>query len=1016
MHIKSKNQIEAVRNQLGLDTAVDSYLATLTANLGVPRPVRGWFSDDHWRAIAKQVALEYKQISTQFTKVLEIILGPQVTKVTALAEAVSVGDSHIVVTYDAHLPQVGTLTLDKGLAEEEVLEYDLIDRQTHTIYLKSKAVSAHSTVSAHCEVPVLAYDATRIVVPTSVALPDTAFPFSFIVGRGTSEEECVSVSAIDADTNTLTIDAPLANSHELPTPALVNSPLSAVNYTNTSTNLYVEDASKFPQSGYITVIEFADSAYNLADATATELIFDSGTFTGGNLAGYTVCFTGDVTAGLTGVTARVLGNTSDTLYLDTTLPYTPAVLDTVYIRPVVEYVDVDYASNALILRKPFAYPQLSGGYGIVELLKSTHNIAVSTVHVQGVPWDVLQVSPRQVDILLPQALFPNDLRSASYIHDVLNEGTVTTNVAEDADSSFAADVATYTGYANFAIPDIGTTSDFPVAGVLSISGSMSDLVGYYLTPHADLNPSDLDDNISFVSDTGFDAYDTIVRDYGSFIDDGFQDNQIIYVDNAADAGNNTYYVVRVVADSVLAVEQLTGLHVTDSPTNSGVTITTLDLFVFPNVSSLSDTLQTADVLTLWQPTELGNLIDGDPTGETPTLGVFPGPYVYLPYEYGANNLHATTKLDTLLGGPTLVSATQIKGHTSLEVDDALAYTALFLPTDFQVGIGSTNLETLSVTAINLKNRVNYEQYSLANNVTAGDFSFELSALTSMSTAANIPTSTGYRMILGVGTPAEETVYVTQVDTINSVVYITLACQNNHLSGAYVGLMADVLTVQETGDAHMGVLQEYTQRNVRRPKFNSEYYKQAEIVAPVHSSLNLASGTSFTQEGKIILNFGDCVPDKSTTLAASVSDGDTTLTLSNDDGIPTAPFILVIDEGKSNEERVMVTDTGASPIRTIDYPFTMPHASAAKVQYYAGKKEVLDYDSISGDTLSFTNGVVLQYTHSPGEMVSLSTGYSTPRIDGYSFPLRMPWDSTERIRFALDLVRAAGVKLNFISRK
>ena len=92
---KKQSAISEVRDQLSLDFADDNYLTIVGQNLGLQRPVLG-FNDTTWRAVVKELALEYRQISTKFHDILAIIIGPQVTQVgTRHHEYASEGNSRL---------------------------------------------------------------------------------------------------------------------------------------------------------------------------------------------------------------------------------------------------------------------------------------------------------------------------------------------------------------------------------------------------------------------------------------------------------------------------------------------------------------------------------------------------------------------------------------------------------------------------------------------------------------------------------------------------------------------------------------------------------------------------------------------------------------------------------------------------------------------------------------------------------------------------------------------------------
>ena len=127
----NKSAIAEVRDQLSLDFADEEYLNTIGQNLGVNKHLFS-FDDDIWRALIKTLAIEYKQVTTKFADVLEILFGPKETVAGTivvnwdktqnpwvLLPAVLVGDTSFFMNDTTHLPQVGTLLFDEGLSTEE---------------------------------------------------------------------------------------------------------------------------------------------------------------------------------------------------------------------------------------------------------------------------------------------------------------------------------------------------------------------------------------------------------------------------------------------------------------------------------------------------------------------------------------------------------------------------------------------------------------------------------------------------------------------------------------------------------------------------------------------------------------------------------------------------------------------------------------------------------------------------------------------------------------------------------
>ena len=180
---KKQSAISEVRDQLSLDFADDNYLTIVGQNLGLQRPVLG-FNDTTWRAVVKELALEYRQISTKFHDILAIIIGPQVTQVGTLVESVSAGEKTCILNDTTNMPQKGTLVFDDALTAEDNV---------------SVAASA---------------GATSITVTDSSEFP-TVYPYTITLDPDGTFEETVTVTNNAA--NVLTFTEPLANSHVIGT-------------------------------------------------------------------------------------------------------------------------------------------------------------------------------------------------------------------------------------------------------------------------------------------------------------------------------------------------------------------------------------------------------------------------------------------------------------------------------------------------------------------------------------------------------------------------------------------------------------------------------------------------------------------------------------------------------------------------------------------------------------------------------------------------------------------------------
>lgn len=76
-----KSAIQQVRDAISLDNAEGYNLDQIANNLGFPRPIFGWQRDDDFRAAVRQLAVQPKTPVVALHKLVELILGPDRTKI-----------------------------------------------------------------------------------------------------------------------------------------------------------------------------------------------------------------------------------------------------------------------------------------------------------------------------------------------------------------------------------------------------------------------------------------------------------------------------------------------------------------------------------------------------------------------------------------------------------------------------------------------------------------------------------------------------------------------------------------------------------------------------------------------------------------------------------------------------------------------------------------------------------------------------------------------------------------------
>lgn len=415
--------IAEVRDELSLDFADQAYLDVVSANLGLTRPVFG-FRDKIWRAITKEIALDYKQIRTKFRALLTILVGPQKTLVTSFSEAIPAGTQRFYVHRTDHIPQVGTMVLDEGLPTEETIPFVLTDKYSNLVYLERPTAFAHAGWSSDAE-SVLAVDAqagaTQLILFSTDLFPTSGYPYTLVVDRGTPAEEVVTVLNNDVYDGVLTV-TPTVRSHQAPQPSLVRAEFSptfsyVMNMGGSVLQLsFTADADNFPTSGAL-LLGPSSSTYNVLSSTSNTVTVPGTPFSLNRQIRHRVRFSDTTpTTALRSKEFQVIANSQDEIFIEGTFPASPALGDVFSIRPVVEFISTDYSSAQITLARDIADLDIASSTTVELLSPGTSLVAFGPVQLKGTGWDVIQTDPNHVEVLLPVGLDPSDLRSASYLH------------------------------------------------------------------------------------------------------------------------------------------------------------------------------------------------------------------------------------------------------------------------------------------------------------------------------------------------------------------------------------------------------------------------------------------------------------------------------------------------------------------------------------------------------------------------------------------------------------------------
>jgi len=823
------SDIAAVEEEIDLDFADNQYLNIVTANLGVILPVFG-FSDDVWRAVVKAIALRYKQIRSAFEEVLSIVLGPRVTQVSILANPAVIGDTQIVLVGSDGLPQTGTLALDTGLVVAETVGYRFIDRTNNTVYLATPLANAHGAVGndtfgnisqSIVGTTALSGSAT-LVLQDSSSFPTVNYPYSVLVGAGTSSEETLSVTDNNTGTNTLTFAALTTQSHLAPTPSVIHTTL-VISYGASSLFLVLTDTKQLPNAGYL----------------------------------------------------RISGN-------------------------IVRYISNDSTTGTLSLHRELGFSPAAGT--LVELLENAQIITLSQIEVKGCGWDLYQVTPRKVEVLVsPECQDIRTLFNASYLH-------------------------------GDAVPSVATTLSGPTSAG--------------------------DTTLPVVSTVGFPNIGTVVVDIG-------------------------------------ASQEILGYN---------LDITLPNTLVLPTHPAAFSHLGGTNV-TLYEPVLTGNLLSGD-IWHTPD--VWAGPYVYQPGENGPKFIRTT--LPGYLSGPTYVAlGVEDLTNTALEVEDASYFPTTF-PFTARLGATTGDEESVEVDGVFYRQRI--------RETVSGIGAFPNQLPVSGGGAA-FPHKKGYRVVIDRLGLHEEIAYVQSISGGSFVFEQNLV--NPHAIGELVELVNDTLSIVLFGNVHADRIP-FSVRNTTRPSFAGINPNRAELVQVLYPSFDVTAGATFaTAPTNVLLNFGNNRVSARQMISSNTPAGSNTIFLVDSSLFPPSaacPYFVKMGEGMYNQEivEIMSNNMGLNQL-TINpaFPAHYDHFVGEYVQFDASEPELIEYQSRIGNTFNFTDPLVLNSNHTIGETVTEATE-SLPSPFGTDFPFHIPSTVISRLEFLLDLVRAAGIEVDFIDRK
>ena len=956
--ISVQSDIAEVRDQISLDYADDKYLNIVSANLGLQRPPFG-FSDAQWRALTRVIALQYKQIKTKFEAALEIILGPRVTQCGAFATNVLAGAKHAVLVDTDQFPQVGTMVIDAGLGVAETVNYIFIDRYTNTVYFETPLVNPHTAVAQTWETGVISDFA--VGAPSVNVFDPSGFPagtYTINIGRGTANEVAGPIGPVVFDARNVGIPASLGGTGASFV-AGIQSKTPNASQINAHYLTLLATESLPSENGWLQSTKLTNLLTATAGSTTTVTV--AGPVSLSRYGGFWLKFTGNVTGGLTNKIAYVVDNTATVFSFGNILPFAPAAGDTFTVLNNFQYIRVNVADESVLMKCELSDLQNYPKNSEFSLLRLTITVAIVQVQVKGVAWDVFQSDPHHVEILLPVEFLANNLRTASYIRQTGMSGATTADAIRNIGDT---DVS------------LTITTGLPLIGVVDHAT---------LNRYAYWNP-----HTWVTADAAIGAVAVSVLDTSQLFPTGTVD-----INGAA------------VAYTVLNATTLTV-----APLAAAVRISNLvrDRKRIKLAKPLLEGVTAAQAMTFYTNYDSGDLWS--------VADVWPGPYVWdLFAETHKRETTPGNTLTTTVSGPTVLAIDRVLSATVFELADASSFPTA-VPYSVLLGENSGNVETLAVQQLSLRSRT-YE--TLAVQANPLDMTVQLNTLAGPTPPANaFPNGGPYRVVLSPFTVDQEVVEVTSTAGGNTL-NLSQAVVGTHPIGRRAVLLADLIRVSPAAaDDHMGKAL-YTDRfGLYAPETQTA---GADSVRPLYLSKTLTLGSAdFSSIGAAaVLNFGNAVVRATGKLAVAFAAAATTATLDSTATFPTTgyPYTVMVDVGAGPllEEVLHVTNnnTGTN-VLTFSHAAVFSHSIDRRIVFQPGPEENIRYTSTVGADLEFVPYILVDNTHYTMEFIAPSVGTGYPSRDGFDFPLRLPVTIQDRVQFMMDLIRAAGVNVTFVSKR
>lgn len=382
-----------------------------------------------------------------------------------------------------------------------------------------------------------------------------------------------------------------------------------------------------------------------------------------------------------------------------------------------------------------------------------------------------------------------------------------------------------------------------------------------------------------------------------------------------------------------------------------------------------------------------------------TTNQFPGPYLYDATQRAPSTVN--TQLDEAIPAPTRLAVAALAGQKCLEVLSAFTWPATpFTPFTLRLGRTTGGAEDLTINDRTLKGDA-VTTVNIAPVPDPGALTIQGVDTTAFPQADGINIA-GYRIIIDEGGGNEEILTVTQNSAAAPGNFTLLSPTTVvHAPGETIGLLNDILTVDPTVFAHAG------------PSLSPTV--EGHRVEPLTTKIELLSGAAFPAGGGIVwLNFGKERPNIRRRIISVVST--TVLEFADTSVFPDAanPYAILVGEGLPHEEyaTVITNDTGLNRL-TLSAALVGTFNAGDYVEFYAGAPLTVSYVDRDTNTLDLAQPTVFLSGYTKGETVMLSPVESIPSEFGRDYAMLMPPDATICLTALFELVRAAGVEIEFL---